>query len=161
MQFFQKGFTFPELIVVIGIITTIFAFSVANLSNTQQRTYLSSNITTLISDIKQQQLKAMNGDTDGSGTISDYGIYFETNKYTIFRGTTYCASDVRNYTISLESNIQFKDVTFPSSQLVFQKGSGEVNGYTTNTDTFTIWNTITQEEKVITINRYGAIVNIN
>ena len=120
MQFFQKGFTFPELIVVIGIITTIFAFSVANLSNTQQRTYLSSNITTLISDIKQQQLKAMNGDTDGSGTISDYGIYFETNKYTIFRGTTYSASDARNYTISLESNIQFKDVTFPSSQLVFQ-----------------------------------------
>ena len=161
MQFFQKGFTFPELIVVIGIITTIFAFSVANLSNTQQRTYLSSNITTIISDIKQQQLKAMNGDTDGSGTISDYGIYFETNKYTIFRGTTYSASDVRNYTISLESNIQFKDVTFPSSQLVFQKGSGEVNGYTTNTDTFTLWNTITQEEKIITINRYGAIVNVN
>lgn len=159
--YFQKGFTVPELVVVIGILSIIFATSVLSLTNIQQKAYLGTNIPTVLSDVKQQQLKAMYGDTQGTTIQTDYGIYLETNRYVLFRGSTYSPSDPGNYSINLEANVEFVNVTFPQSQIVFTKGSGEVSGFTANTNTFTMRNSASGEQRVITINRYGVIETVN
>lgn len=159
-KFFQFGFTFPELIIVVGILTTLFALSINSLSSTQQSTYLGTNITTFISDLKQQQLNAMVGNTEGSGIISDHGIYFGTSSYTLFRGSTYSPTEISNYVVNLEHTIEFGTVTFPDSQIVFHKGSGEIQGFSNDFNTITLRNKVSGEQHVITINKYGVITNV-
>ena len=156
----QCGFTFPELIIVVGILTTLFALSVSSLSSTQQTTYLDTNVSTFISDLKQQQINAMTGNTEGTGIITDHGIYFGTTSYTLFQGSSYSAGSATNYVVDLESNIEFGTITFPQSQIVFNKGGGEVDGFNPTFNTITLRNSITNEQQTIIINKYGVITNV-
>ena len=72
----QKGFTLPELLLVMGILTILFGFITINLLNFRQKSVLNTTVDTVVSDLKSQQNKAMVGDTQGSGTISHYVLYF-------------------------------------------------------------------------------------
>lgn len=161
VKVFTRGFTIPELAVVIGIIATLLTYAVINLTSVQHKIYLAATVDTVTSDFKQQQIKAMSGDTEGRGTNDSYGIYFEQNKYYLFHGTMYSSSDTSNALINLDNNIQFSNIAFPQSQIVFTKGSGEVNGFTSGSNTVTLRNTVTGEQKTISINRYGVITQIN
>jgi prepilin-type N-terminal cleavage/methylation domain-containing protein len=160
MNFGKKGFTLVEISVVLGIIAVMVTYSVINLSTVQHTAYLSTTIDTFVSDLKQQQLKAMVGDTEGRGANDYYGVYFGTTDYALFHGSTYVAGS-SNPVIPLTTSVQFTNVTFPQSQIVFNKGSGEIVGFAVGSNTITLRNIITNEQKTITINRYGVITQIN
>lgn len=159
-MFHKKAFTVVEMTVVLGMIATLLAYSIINLSTIQHKAYLSSTIDTFVSDLKQQQLKAMVGDTEGRSTNDYYGIYFSTNSYAMFHGSTYVV-DPSNPVIPLTTNVTFSNIAFPQSQVVFNKGSGEVVGFSNGSNTVTMKNSVTNEMKTITINRYGVITQIN
>ena len=161
MSYSDRGFTFVEIIVVIGILATITGLAIVNLSGIQRRSYLSAQLQTIVADIKSQQLKAMNGDTGGSSAHNAFGVRFSSSGYTLFRGSSYNASDTSNAVVALEGNIAIADVTFPGSQVVFASGSGGLGTYTAGSTSFTLRNTIDSTEKTVTINRYGAITSIN
>lgn len=157
----RKGFTFIELIVVMAVIATLTSFAIVNLSSIQHKAYLSATIDTFLSDYKQQQVKAMTGDTDGTNTTQSYGIYFEQNQYTLFRGTSYSASEPSNFVIALDGSVEFSPINVPQSQLIFAAGSGEVSNYSATEGTVTLHNVVSGEQKTLTVNRYGVITNIN
>jgi type II secretory pathway pseudopilin PulG len=141
-----KGFTLAEMVVIIAISLTMLGLGTLSLVNSQAKASLSTVIETFIADLKEQQVKAMVGDTEGSGSISDYGIDFETTSYTLFRNT-YTLGGSANYALTLPPTIQ---VT--SAQILFTKGSGE-----TTPATITFTDTTTNEQRTVTINKYGAI----
>jgi len=155
------GFTLPELIVVLGILMILLSLSTVNLLTIYGKTSLSTKTSILISDIKQQQLKSMLGDTEGETLADSYGIYFEQNRYILFKGTSYSASDPLNFALNLESDLQFSNITFPQSQIVFSQGSGEVAGYTSDLDTVTLTNIRTSDSQTVELNRYGVIIVVN
>ena len=161
MSVSNRGFTFIEIIVVVGILATITGMAVANLSGFQRKSYLSAQLQTITADIKSQQLKAMNGDTGGSSAHNAFGVHFSTNGYRLFHGASYNAAEPSNAFVALDGNIVIADVTFPGSQVVFASGSGELGSYTAGSASFTLRNTIDGAEKTVTINRYGAITSIN
>jgi prepilin-type N-terminal cleavage/methylation domain-containing protein len=152
----RQGFTLIELLIVIGIIAIVSSFAVINLIRPQTKASLDSTLTPLVSDIKEQQLKAMVGDGSGS-TPSAYGIYFETNKYTIFKGNTYSLSDTNNFIVNLQGDTSITN-TFTSNQIVFSQRSGEVVGFSSPNNTLTI--SSGGDSKTITVNALGNI-NIN
>lgn len=156
-----RGATLIEIIVVIGIFTTLFGLITVNLLNLPQKASLQSSLTTFISDFKHQQSKAMFLDTNGSLTTSDFGMYFEQNRYTLFRGNTFSPGSSDNFTVALGENVQFASIFFPSSIVVFQRQSGEVLGFNPALNSITLKNTQTNEQKTIQINRYGVITNVN
>ena len=160
-RFFLSGFTLTELMVVVGLIILFISIGTVQLSNIQQKTYIGTTTSTVMSDIKLQQLKAMVGDTEGSGTISDYGIYFEQTKYTLFRGSIYSANNTSNYVINLETTLQFSDVLFPQSQIIFSKGTGSIRNFTNGSNTITLLNTVNNESRTISINELGSIISVN
>ncbi len=160
MFFSKKGFTIVEITVVLGMMTILLGYSVINLTSVQHSTYLATTIDTFISDLKQQQLKAMVGDTEGRGVNDYYGVRFQTTSYDLFHGATFLSSS-SNPNIPLTNNIQFVNITFPQSQIVFNKGDGSVVGFTTGSNTVTLRNTVTGEQKTITVNRYGVITAVN
>ncbi|OGH20552.1 MAG: hypothetical protein A3D74_03040 [Candidatus Levybacteria bacterium RIFCSPHIGHO2_02_FULL_37_13] len=155
----QKGFTLPELLITIGIISVLFGFITVNLIRTQRQSYLTTTVDTLVSDLYSQQNKAMVGDTEGSGVISDHGIYFETNRYVLFRGSSYNPSDTSNFPVNLVQLLTFSNITFPTCPtcyVLFSKGSGET-GLVNGSNTVTLTDTTNGEQKIIQLNKYGAV----
>jgi prepilin-type N-terminal cleavage/methylation domain-containing protein len=155
----SAGFTLIEMIVVLGVLGTLLAFSVTNLVGLQNRTRLATTMTTLISDIQLQRLKAMDGDTEGRGTIDSYGIYFGTSQYVLFHGSTYNASATDNVIVAYDLPVSLSSTTFAGSQIVFTKGSGEIASYVSNQNTVTFVNPADNATKQLVFNRFGAIVS--
>jgi prepilin-type N-terminal cleavage/methylation domain-containing protein len=156
----QTGFTLIELLVVISILTILIGLTTINVLHAHRQSILTASFDTFIADLKQQQLKAMTNDTEGRNTSDNYGIYFGTNTYTLFHGT-YSASDPANSVIKLGDNLEFSNITFPGSQILFLKTSGEVSDFTNGSNTITIKDITNNIQKTITINRYGIITDIN
>lgn len=156
----ERGFTLVELGIVFGIIALLFGFVTFNLVNVQKITSINSAIDTLASDIKSQQTKAMAGAAD-NGTGESYGIYFQSDRYILFTGTTYFSTNSSNFTIMLGSNIEFVNSTFPDNSLVFSHQSGEFNGFIDGRNTIAIQNIQGLGKKTITVNRYGTMAKIN
>ena len=152
----QKGFTLPELIITIGILSILFGFVSINLIHLQRRSYLTATVDTLVSDLYSQQNKAMVGDTEGSGAISAHGVYFETNRYTLFRGSSYPPLGTSNFVINLNPSLTFSSITFPSSSVIFSKGTGET-GLISGSNTVTLTDSTNNEQKIIELNKYGTI----
>ena len=137
------GFTIIELLVVMGIFAIMFGFASINLLRPQTQATLDTIVTTLVSDLKEQQIRAMTGDGP-----SAYGVYFEPSRYPLFTGPIYSASAADNFSVNMEEGITIS----PTTSVVFAQRSGE-----TTTTTFTITNTNSGEQKTITINILGAV----
>ncbi len=156
----QKGFTLVEVIVVMAIVSTLFAISIVSLNTFQQNTFQNTSEDVFISDLKLQQLKSMTGDNNSTSSFEPFGIHFEANSYTLFRGDTYSASDPENFTVVLNPNLTFSEVEFSNSQIIFEANSGEIAHFTPGNNTITINNSVTGTDAVITLNRYGVITQL-
>ena len=160
VKYTQKGFTLVELIIIMGIFSFLLGFITINLINARKQASINATITTLTSDVKQQQVKSMLGDNSGTVSNNGYGIYFEPNQYTLFKGSSHSPSDNLNLVIELDG-LEFSNVSFSGSKIVFLPGSGEVEGFIDGSNTITIRNIQSNEEKIITINRYGVVTGVN
>ncbi len=156
----RKGFTLIEILTVFGVTVILISLSVVSLSTVRESASTDSALEVLLSDIKLQQTKSMTGDTFGQATALPFGIYFTDTSYTLFRGTSYSAGDPTNFTIPLSSDLQFTAITFPSSQIVFEKGSGEIVNFNAVADTVTLRNTVSNDDTVITLNKYGVFTSV-
>ncbi len=147
----EKGFTLVELIMVVGLVMILLSFGWINLTSLPSKASLQTDLTTLINDIKSQQMLSMTGDTAG-GEVSDYGIYFENASYTLFKGGTYDPNDPNNFKIILSNdNLSFTGVSFPGNIILFKKGSGE-----TVPGELSISDALSGNTRVVKLNKYGA-----
>ena len=144
-----KGYTLIELLVSMGILAVLFAITTINISPLPSNTLQTTNLDTLLSDIRSQQTLAMTGDTS-------YGVHFESGSYTLFKGNSYTQGLFANTVINLDSGIVFSNITFPNSVIIFSSGSGGTPGYTAGADSFTIKSSVTNKLTVVKINKYGA-----
>lgn len=149
----NKAFTFVETIMVMGVIAILFSLSAPQLFRLRDRNSLQTTSTQLLSLIRQQQLKSMN-------SPNEYGIYFEQSKYTLFDGTTYSAIDPTNSETILDYPLQFTLIQFPSSQLVFASGSGEIVSFDPNNHSFILEETLNNDQTTVQFNSLGVPVSI-
>lgn len=153
----RKGFTLPELIVVMGILAILFGFIIVNIAGIQRRVALDTTMTKFISDLKSQQVKAMGGIIETPIT-SHYGLFLDSNRYILFQGSVFDPLDSSNFVIDLDFNIQIT----PSQAIIFQPRSGEINGYDSGfASTIVFENTTVGQTLSLTINRYGVITQTN
>lgn len=152
----QAGFTFIELLVVIGIVAITATLSTVILIRPQVTASVDTTVTTLIADIAEQQLKAVIGDSQGSSTSQPFGVYFEPKRYTLFRGASFTPGDPANFVVELDPNISLLNITLPNP-LVFTKRSGEVSGFAPGTNSLAVASDLQQEQKTLTISRLGKI----
>lgn len=153
------GFTIVEVIVVAIMIATLAGLVTINLLNAHRSSAINTSIAVILSDIKYAQLKSMAGDTEGRGTISTYGIHFNTYNYFLFHGT-YVVGDPSNFMVTLDHSLSFSSINLPSSEVVFANGDGSVVGFQPSQNTITIQDA-DGKQKTITINSYGVITQVN
>jgi prepilin-type N-terminal cleavage/methylation domain-containing protein len=149
----ESGFTLIELLVVIGIIVVLFALGTINLGISSSTATISSITNSLIADIKNQQILSMTGDAGDQSTQQSHGIYFQSSSYIIFSGASYDPSNTSNFSLSTDP-VTLSN-TFPSNQIVFAKGNGDLVGFTDGDNTITI--TEGDASNTLSINRFGAV----
>lgn len=153
-QRLSNGFTLIEILIVMVIVLLLLSLSFINIGKPQESTNLATVGDTLIADIKAQQILAMSGGKGSTTTAQPYGIYFQSNQYTLFAGSTYSGSDPNNFVETLPSGITLNTI-FPSAQLILTKGAGEVQGFTAGSNTITL--TTANGTRVITVGQFGAV----
>jgi len=151
----NAGFSLVELILVMSIMAILTGLITINLANSQQKASLSSLVQNLISDIRQQQIKAMAGDTEGGASASSYGIHIDSNKYVLFRGASY-VPDPSNFAVSLPNNMIFVTTGL---DIIFLKTKGEVDPPAPAS--IQLQDTTNSNTKTIQINKYGVITSVN
>ncbi len=161
MQFLknQKGFSILEVILAVAVLAILLAIATMNLVGATHRTYQNTTAETLIADLKTQQIKAMNGDTEGSGITGNYGIYFQPTQYVLFRGSTYSPSNPTNFAVKIPDDVNFTNILFPDSQVIFASGSGEFANFANGKNSVTIINLTGTTQKTVTLNRFGVVTS--
>lgn len=159
MKVTHIGFTIIEVLVVLTIFITLLGIGYVSVVGIERRAPITATENTIIADLRGQQTKAMTGNARTGSSPDSYGVHFEQNSYTLFKGVAYNASDPTNTVTELPTNVTLS-WTLPNASLIFTKGSGDVSGYSAIGNTFTITQTLTGEYKTITINRYGAVTDI-
>lgn len=150
----KSGFTLTELIIVLAIIAVLFSLSFIGAYNTVPKSSLDSNTQMLIAHLKEQQMNAMTGATEGESNSSNFGIYFTDGKYIFFKGGSYDPDNSHNFPIIIDDiNIS---TSFPNSSIIFLKNSGQVQD-SSPTNTIILTQKNIQQSKTISINKYGII----
>lgn len=150
----NPGFTFVEIVIVMGIMTLLMMIASFNFFPIQQKTSLSLTIQSLITDIKEQQLKAMSGQ-------STQGIYFNPDQknYIVFKGATYESSNTSNFNIPLGNQIIVSSIDFNGRQLLFAPVSGEISNFASG-NKIVLQNTTSNEQRTVFFNKYGTVISV-
>ncbi len=138
----------------------LLGFITFNLIRAQTSSSLATSVDTLITDIKNQQVKAMTGDTEGRGSTDSYGIHFASSQYVLFHGASFNQSDQSNFTVNLSSELSFTSDLFLSGNIIFLQTSGEVSSFSATTNSIILQTSAGNQSKTITINKYGVVISV-
>lgn len=153
----NQGFTFVELVIVMGIMTLLMMIASVNLLPVKQKVSLSTTVQSLITDIKEQQLKTMSGE-------ADQGIYFDPDQknYFVFKGGAYDPLNTTNFKIPLGDQIIITSLDFTNRQMIFLPESGEISSFNPSftLNKIILQNTFSGEQRTVSINKFGVITNV-
>lgn len=143
-----------------GTIFTLLALIAPNFLNLRSRTSINTTITALTTDLKNQQIKAMTGDTEGRGVPDNYGIYIQPDQYILFRGVNFSPSELSNFPINIDEQY-ILSTTFANSKIVFEQKSGEIVNFVDGQNSVVIRDPRTGDQKTLLINKYGTVTGEN
>lgn len=151
----KRGFTLIELILVIGILSVIFAISAPIYGNWQ----VAIQSDTAAIEIKTALELAKSRSRSGYYN-SEHGVYFDINEsgadsYTIYKGQNYALRDQGQDDLRVLSNCLNLSTSLPTNEINFSKGLGEQSA----TGTITIVNSATSQTQTLSINELGVITN--
>ncbi|MDD2753236.1 MAG: type II secretion system protein [Candidatus Portnoybacteria bacterium] len=119
------GFTLIELVVVIAIAVLLLGIVLPNFNFFQRQSALESAAQEAIGVLRLAQNKTLS-----SEGASSFGVYFESNKFTLFKGTTFYPSSPDNIVYNINSSLKISDVNLGGGNfLVFSRLSGETADY--------------------------------
>ncbi len=144
----RKSFTFIEVVVVMGIVSLLFALTAPDLFKLQDRNALQNTTIELTSLLRQQQFNAMN-----TGVTS--GIHFDSDKYILYRGDEYVVGLSENTEYPLPYPLSFSSIPVENGNIRFASGSGEFVNFSPNANTITLTDTVHLNERTVTVNALG------
>lgn len=156
---YQSGLTLIELLLVVGILGVLFGIGFVGIGSIKIVATKSTSFSVLSSDLKNQQIKAMVGDTEGRGVPDNYGIKILSDRYVLFHGNIYNPSDAANFSIPIGQGYTLTS-TFPDTSILFASNSGELVNFIQGQNTVTITHTETGSNQLMEINNYGTIISI-
>lgn len=158
-----RGFSLIELILVIALLSIILGITTVTLFRPVAKANLNTVSTNIFSLLREAQNQAINTDTSGDPQSNEYGIHFETDSYTLFKGSTYISSDSSNFVVKTKSNISISpSLPCPAppgdcNNVVFEKISGEVLGFDPANNTVCVTETGTNKQVLLNVNFVGGI----
>ncbi len=157
------GFSLIELILVISLLSIILGITTVTLFRPVAKANLDTVSTDIFSLLRGAQNQAINTDTSGDPQSNDYGVHFESDSYTLFKGATYSSGGPSNFVVTTKNNISISPtLPCPSppedcNNIVFEKISGEILGFDPANNTICVTETGTNKEVLFVVNFVGGI----
>lgn len=148
----MKGISIIEIIIILSIISIVLGIVVINLTSFKEEQALNSaineSVSLYINDARSKTLS--------SKDFSQYGIYFEQSKITLFKGTNYNSSDPNNIDYILSPLVEISSISLNGggNEIIFQKITGKTDQF--GTVTYRVKNN-PSKLKTITIRSTGII----
>ncbi|OGY22661.1 MAG: hypothetical protein A2126_01585 [Candidatus Woykebacteria bacterium GWB1_45_5] len=150
------GFTLIELILVLALLTTVLAVATVNLFKPASQAKIDTVATDVTSILREAQNKAINTDTGGGATSSEYGVHFEADKYTLFKGSVFNPNDPTNFVVDTPQAITIAP-NLTSNNVIFQRISGEVLGFDDSRNTVCVRESALNKTVLIRMSFVGVI----
>ncbi len=154
----QVGFTLIETVVALGISAVILTISFSFLNSNNERSKISTFEEQIISLINEARNKAMSSDTQGDLLTSPYGLHFENQKLTLFRGSSYEVLDNENFVTNFPEATLSTNLPCPSpldcNNLHFAPLSGELSNYDASFNSVCL--ELSGQQRKITFNFLGS-----
>jgi len=122
------GFTFIEILVVVGIIALFLGLSIPQLRSFQQVSHLENTGKEVIAILRVAQSKTL-----ASEGALQYGVHFDTttipNQYTLFEGSSYATRDTTKDEIAvLQKTIEISSLSLEgANEVVFLRLTGQTS----------------------------------
>ncbi len=141
--------TAVEIMVVIAVLGVLLMIVIPQFSNIRENQVLKSTVADVLSSIDKARAETLS-----SLNSSQYGVYFQSDKIVIFKGTSYSALDTTNNeitSITAPANISNISLLNSGSNVYFNRLTGAPN----TTGTVTI--SSTHYSKIVTIYATGVV----
>lgn len=147
---FRLGFTFIELLIVLGIMSIIALVALPFFSNSISRNDLQTSAWQLANDLRRARSAAMAAQSN-----SAWSVHLQSDRHVLFVGTTYNASDPNNLITLLPATITLSAITLNGggSDVRFSK----IKGQTTDFGTITVMDNNSGDTIVVSVNAAGHI----
>lgn len=147
---FRRGITLIEMLVVVAIIGIIILVVLPQFAKMRENQVLKSATADILSAIDKARSQTL-----ASVDSSEYGLYFQSDKAVIFKGTAYFATDASNENIDIISpanisNVNLAGSSGTSGELYFNRLSGSPS------KTGTIIISVPSNSKIIIISATGS-----
>lgn len=149
-----RGFTYVELLIVGTILMVVSTLGIVSINKLQTKTSAETLMLQIKTDMRSQQLAAMNGAT--GETLMPTGIYFENNRYTLFFGNNYDSNSDSNFVVNIDSPWELS-TTLSGSTVIFASGSGEIDTIASGQRSVAVNRSDSGDTATLYINKYGAI----
>jgi prepilin-type N-terminal cleavage/methylation domain-containing protein len=150
INYFKKGITAIEILVVVAVLGIIFSVALPQFSKIKELQVVKNATSDIISSINKAQSQTL-----ASASSSSYGVHFQSDKIIIFTGTSYSAGTFTNQSIDITSpanisNVTLAGVNASSGDIYFNRllGTPSKNG--------TITVSSANYSKIVTISATGV-----
>jgi len=122
----QIGVTFIEVLFVCAILGVLVAIAVPSFLYFYQYSDINNSTEKIIGILRESYNKTL-----ASQNQSSYGVHFESQKYVLFKGTTYNSSSSDNQNYQLPTDVEIYDIGLVGggSEVVFDRLTGETEQY--------------------------------
>lgn len=123
---FKIGYSFIEIIIVLGILSLILLISVNVLLSFNKERTLESAAERIVSAINEAKSKTMSGEY-----ASEYGVRFEQSRIVFFKGSVFTEPNSDNKEYKLPAEIEIYDIFLNNGgqDMFFKRFSGETEKY--------------------------------
>ena len=153
----KKGLTVIELLIVVGILAILLTLGTVVFSSFARKDQLLVQAKEIESILNEARMKTMAGFSLGGDEAFNFGVYFQTDRYILFPGSTYDSQNANNQEFILPTTVEIKSISLPSESIVFEKITGEVMGFDPQQNNFILNDKRSQEEKKMSINQLGTV----
>ncbi len=145
----QFGFTLVEILLAVMTLAMMATVAIIIYPSFQKRVELDLYSSEIIQYLKRARTKALTGEEN-----SNYGVNFEIEKFTLFKGNDYIPENSENEEVILPEILAISDInlTGTGTSVIFEKGTGNA----LNTGTVNIGIKI-GDKRIITVNSIGNV----
>ncbi|MEK7227872.1 MAG: prepilin-type N-terminal cleavage/methylation domain-containing protein [Patescibacteria group bacterium] len=128
MTDFKKGLTLIELIMVVAVIAIIVAITVPALISFRKNQAIQNTTNAITSLLEEARTKTL-----ASYNNTFYSVHFETDKATLFTGSTYSSSDTTNKVVLYDTPVVLQSTSLSGGgvDVIFDRLKGTTSKYGT------------------------------
>ena len=121
-RIYRQGFTVVETIISISVLALLAVFIVNGLETFRESSSLDRAVDEALEILREARSKTL-----GSEQASNYGVHFEAESMTLFRGGSYDSSGPENIVVVLPSLVSISAVNLSTTtaNVTFERLSGE------------------------------------